>query len=148
MKNSVCALLALGLLASELQASPTPEAVSLGWAGFEQLGGPACRPGEPASQGLQEQPALQVYRDPATGRFTVPPPGLVPVVPKVLKIPLRPLVERRVERPGGGVRVDLGERFSSALVVTRGEDGRLRTECLHDARHPSLESETAEGAEP
>jgi len=74
-------------------------------------------------------PFVSVYRDPATGRFTQPPAGVSIALPRRLEVSRRPLIEHRVARPGGGVRVDVSDRFSAAIVATRSADGTIEIRC-------------------
>lgn len=159
-KATRCLVLAI-FLAASLAAwgadSPTPGghsgasgerlATPLGWSGA--LEAPACRVGGAFLGTSLARSAQQVFRDPASGRFAIPPPGLAPVGPKAVAAPARPLVEHAVTVPGGGVRVDLGDRYSTALVVTREPSGELlRTECAQDPLHaPGQRQTKADGGD-
>lgn len=141
MKNTLHALAALGLLASGLQASPRPGLVTLGPTWLEEAGGPACRVG-PSAQPLPSWSApTQVHRDLRTGRFVAPPPGVPFELPRVLEVRPRALVETRIAAPGGGVRVDLSQRFATALVARRRADGELKMECAHPSSTLMVQSE-------
>jgi hypothetical protein len=134
-------LVTLAFFVSALHAVTAAHAAPVPLYGLPELRVLACRAGDAVGGLPPEAAALQVYRDPATGRFGAPPPQLVSVVPKALSTPARPLVERRVERPGGGVRLDLGDRFATALLVGRGADGELRTGCGLGPPDPTDEGE-------
>jgi len=94
---------------------------------------PASAEGEvPAHGGERANPSApwsSVYRDAATGRFRRPPAGVSVAFSRATQVPKMPLVERRVKRPGGGVRVVLSERFSTAVVAKRLADGTLEIDC-------------------
>jgi len=120
---------ALLLAVSALQAGAVLATGPLDPPWLAELAPRACVADSAAGGRLPGFAAMQIYRDPATGRFS-PPPGTVRVVlPSAVELRARPLVERRVPGPGGGVRVDLSGRHAAALTVTRGADGRLRIGC-------------------
>ena len=73
--------------------------------------------------------ASVAYRDPTTGRFTAPPPGMViaPVAPGN-----RPaLVDQ--PSPRGGRMILLDDRFHQHAVLTRAPDGQLQGTCGDEA---------------
>ena len=122
-------------------SNPAPVASHAAWA--EALEVPVCRADESADRVLLDDGAMHAHRDPATGRFTAPPASERAVLPGELAVARRPLVERRVEVPGGGVRVDLGTRFATALVVTRVPDGVLSVDCGEAPAEPPAPGDTA-----
>lgn len=75
--------------------------------------------------------ATRAYRDPTTGRFTVPPPGSPDRRPPVtrLKDARQPLVEVPVRGLAGGFRVSLGGRFLRFVTVSRDASGRTALRC-------------------
>lgn len=77
--------------------------------------------------------SYRAYQDPITRRYRAPTPAERAGVPELRRgvgaAVSRPLVEERLPEPTGGVRLDLQGRFRSALVATRGEDGRLHVGC-------------------
>jgi hypothetical protein len=76
---------------------------------------------------------MRVYRDPATGVFTSPPPGTsVPPTARALGTAAQSLVETPGTSAAGGVTIDLGDRFQSAVVGAVGGDGTVRTQCHSD----------------
>lgn len=96
---------------------------------------PGNVPAEPRETLVQAPAALQgmrVYRDPQTGHFGPPPPGVQP--PGLSSTELRML--SRSDRglqprtlPGGAVAVDLQGRYRSMAVATVGTDGQAAVNC-------------------
>jgi hypothetical protein len=80
---------------------------------------------------------VTAYRDPVTGEFKVPPEPET-AADAELEALFEPLaaapepVERAVPAPAGGVRVRLGNRFRSAVVGVRTEDGEVAVACGGD----------------
>jgi hypothetical protein len=77
--------------------------------------------------------AIIVHIDPQTGRIIVPPstppPGQVQQPPlEAAKPPLPPLQEKLSPVPGGGVMIELDDRFRTPLTATIGADGKVRFE--------------------
>ncbi len=97
-------------------------------------------PSEPLA-GPSASPAMQVYLDPETGEFGVPPPELeASSKPKgstkkaALKSQsLSTAPEELVEVPGtteaGGFTVELNGQFQSFLTVTPDADGKISIRC-------------------
>ena len=87
--------------------------------------------------------SYHAFQDPVTRRFRAPTPAERARVPELRRgvgaAVSRPLVEERLPGPTGGVRLDLQGRFRSALVATRGEDGRLHVGCAeaHSPESPN-----------
>jgi hypothetical protein len=71
---------------------------------------------------------MQLYRDPATGRFTDPPAGAVPLarVSAGANVTAAPLTARAA--PGGGMMVRLDDRFHGLFTATV-DAGHVRTSC-------------------
>lgn len=86
-----------------------------------------------AQQAAHHQHGMQVYRDPKTGRFGPPPPGVLPA-PALSAAEARMLdrsdqgLQSRV-LPGGGVVMDLQGRYQSMAVATVGSDGQAAVNC-------------------
>jgi hypothetical protein len=77
---------------------------------------------------------MRVYRDPATGAFTAPPPGTaLPPSPRSLDTSAQGLVETPGTSAAGGVTINLGGRFQSAVSATADNAGAVRTGCRTDA---------------
>lgn len=83
-----------------------------------------------------EGSVVWVYRDPATGRFTPPPAAARSLLQRAVVVPKRALTQRRLARPGGGVRVDVSERFAPSSVAIRDGEGGLHVECGAESLHP------------
>jgi hypothetical protein len=81
---------------------------------------------------------MRVYRDPATGEFTAPPPGAA-IAPDTaanagaLGTAPQALVEEPGSSAAGGVTIDLRGRFRSEESATVDESGRIHTRCHTDA---------------
>ncbi len=74
--------------------------------------------------------ALRAHIDPATGKFTTPPPGTaVTALPEALETSGEGLVEEPGTSPAGGVTVNLRGRFRSMATATVGADGKVSTHC-------------------
>jgi hypothetical protein len=79
----------------------------------------------------EKSPGIIVHIDPKTGEFITPPAGVLPgpdAHPPVdaTKKPLAELRETLSPVPGGGVMIDLDERFHTPLSVTIDTDGKVR----------------------
>jgi hypothetical protein len=90
----------------------------------------------PKTEGASDRSAMQVYRDPVTGRLG-PPPLAAPGVPQAQAAPRR-TAGSFVETPSprGGVVVDLHGRFDSNVTATAGADGGLTAHCTETGRLP------------
>ena len=95
------------------------------------------RAGKPESETRQtaepteKRPGIIVYIDPKTGEITTPPPGALPapVAQPSVDAAKKPLPEPRETLspvPGGGVMIELDERFHSPLSATIDTDGKVR----------------------
>ena len=81
----------------------------------------------------EKTPAIIVHIDPQTGRIITPPttplPGQVPQSPlDTAKQPLPQLQQTLSPVPGGGVMIQLDERFHTPLTATVDADGKVRFE--------------------
>jgi hypothetical protein len=81
----------------------------------------------------EKTPAIIVHIDPQTGRIITPPttplPGQVPQSPlDTAKQPLPQLQQTLSPVPGGGVMIQLDERFHTPLTATIDADGKVRFE--------------------
>jgi len=81
----------------------------------------------------EKTPAIIVHIDPQTGRIITPPttplPGQVPQSPlDTVKQPLPQLQQTLSPVPGGGVMIQLDERFHTPLTATIDADGKVRFE--------------------
>jgi hypothetical protein len=68
---------------------------------------------------------MQAHVDPATGRLVPEPVVPQPAPPRATRPPLAD-----VPAPGGGMMVELGERFMSRTIATIDADGRLHVDCV------------------
>jgi hypothetical protein len=78
----------------------------------------------------EKPPGIIVYIDPKTGEITTPPAGALPAPvaqPSLdaAKKPLPELHETLSPVPGGGVMIQLDERFHSPLSATIDTDGKV-----------------------
>lgn len=85
------------------------------------------------SRPAQSDPGMIVHIDPATGRIISPPKETLPG--PVLQAPVegakKPAAELRQlpsPVPGGGVMIELDERFQTPLTATVGADGKVKLE--------------------
>jgi len=81
----------------------------------------------------EKTPAIIVHIDPQTGRIIPPPPapwpGHVPQSPlDTAKQPLPQLQQTLSPVPGGGVMIQLDERFHTPLTAAIDADGKVRFE--------------------
>ena len=113
--------------------------------GIARLEAPTCGAKSPTDKVVVQTGAFLVYRNPATGNLETPPQALEPALPARLELRLRPLVERRSTRPGGGVEVDLAGRFTTALVASRRADGGLDIACTKGVTALQVDSEAPDG---
>ena len=93
-------------------------------------------PGE-AGASVATQSGYVVHFDPATGKVVEPSIDSAPVeFPSDWRNALSTSAEGLVEEPspvkGGGVMVDLGGRFRSAMVAVVDEDGTVTAPCVSD----------------
>ena len=98
-----------------------------------ELGGSRAIPGTDGASGRN---AMQVYRDPVSGRLGAPPQA-APGAPQTQAAQQRgwgPLVEK--PSPRGGVVVDLRGRFDSYVTATATPDGGLTAGCNETGRLP------------
>ena len=73
---------------------------------------------------------MVIYRDPVTGEIGEPPPGAIPEPPVTDRAPRGELREVPSPVPGGGWKVDLGDRFLHATSAARDADGKIVTDCV------------------
>jgi len=103
-----------------------------GEGGDETAGGVPAGQQKAAAQAPVAAQGLRVYRDPQTGRFGPPPPGVVP--PGLTATERRMLSRsdqglRQSALPGGGVAVDLQGRYRTMAVATVRADGQAAVNC-------------------
>lgn len=88
--------------------------------------------GDPGSPTLALAAPSRAFKDPRSGRWTLPPPGSGLRAQALSPVPTT-FPEGLEEAPGpenrGGVKVDLAGRFRSAVVVHKLPDGRLEMDC-------------------
>jgi hypothetical protein len=75
---------------------------------------------------------LRAYRDPQTGRFGPPPPGVQPPELSAAEVHMLNRSDRGLQSrtlPGGGVAVDLQGRYRNMAVATVGADGKAAVNC-------------------
>jgi hypothetical protein len=92
-------------------------------------------------------PGMKVYRDPVTGKFLVPPPEKLlpaetPKAEEATSSSSEGLEERTVDKPGGGVMIDLKGRFQQRQTATKGPDGTISIHCTPDAPAPTEDKNT------
>lgn len=85
---------------------------------------------------------LRAHVDPETGRFVPePPPGAAVesdlVTADAMSTRSVDLVELPSSVPGGGVMLDLGGRFQSAIEMSIDESGALSSDCATDEAPPA-----------
>ena len=111
----------------------------LGLLGLVAVAGAAVRAcaedaaaGAPGSEATRAGTAgMRIYRDPLTGRPTVPPPGARAVPPSPsFSTSAQGLLETPGPSPAGGVMLDLRGRFRNAMTLTRDADGKETTRCV------------------
>jgi hypothetical protein len=78
--------------------------------------------------------AMKVYKDPKTGDIVTPPPEMVPEdMPKKTKDAVSTshegLKETEVDKPGGGIMVNLKGRFRQFQEATKDGDGNIFIHC-------------------
>lgn len=90
----------------------------------------------PKAEGASNRSAMQVYRDPVTGRLGPPPMG-APGAPQAQATQQRRLGQLvETPSPRGGVVVDLHGRFDSYVTATVAPDGGLTARCTETGRVP------------
>jgi hypothetical protein len=97
-----------------------------------QLDNAAGNAAEAAHEGIEE-PGMVVHIDPKTGKIVVPPaaaaPGELPLPPvDAAKKPPEELREMLSPVPGGGVIIELDDRFQTPLSATIDAGGKVRFE--------------------
>ena len=90
-----------------------------------------------AGASMSTQSGYVVHFDPATGKIVEPSIDSAPVeFPADWRNALSTSAEGLVEEPspvkGGGVMVDLGGRFRSAMVAVVDEDGKVTAPCVSE----------------
>ena len=83
---------------------------------------------------------LRVYQDPDTGEFVEPPAGAESEEgppPSSFSTSGAGLAETASPVPGGGVTVEVGDRFMNAMTATVGPDGKTSVTC-GEAGHQHL----------
>ncbi len=81
------------------------------------------------------QAGMRAYVNPDTGKFEAPPAevgvrgGSTAVTDNALSRTSEVLVETRGTSAAGGMIVDLGDRFESAVTATVGADGKVVSHC-------------------
>ena len=74
---------------------------------------------------------LRVYQDPDTGEFIEPPPGAESAEPPSSSFSTSGagLTEAASPVSGGGVMVEVGDRFMNGMTATVGSDGKTSVTC-------------------
>lgn len=77
---------------------------------------------------------MKVYRDPETGEFLDSPPERLPAEIKraeeqAISTSHEGLEQRKVDKPGGGVMMDLKGRFRHYQTATKDADGNITIRC-------------------
>jgi len=87
---------------------------------------------EQTAETTEKAPGLVVHIDPKTGQIISPPAGAVPgQLPRPLDTTQKPPSELRETLspvPGGGVVIDLDDRFMTPLTATVDAEGKVRIE--------------------
>jgi hypothetical protein len=78
--------------------------------------------------------SMKVYKDPVTGKFLeAPPERIPPEMPEAEKektsTSSEGLEEMKVDKPGGGVMIDLKGRFQQYQNATKDADGNISIRC-------------------
>jgi hypothetical protein len=89
-----------------------------------------------AEQDKDRQEGMVVVRDPQTGKMRAPTPQELRELrakapPSAASLSSTPQQNRALSRRDGARGVRLGEKTLVYDVVTRGEDGKLSTQCVH-----------------
>ena len=92
-------------------------------------------------------PGMKVYKDPVTGKFLVSPPENIlpaetPEAEEANSSSSEGLEEIRVDKPGGGVMIDLKGRFQQRQTATKNPDGTISIHCTPDAPVPTEDKKT------
>jgi hypothetical protein len=89
----------------------------------------APRPGRAEEAVAPPRAGMQAHIDPATGRFL--PEPIVPPPAQALPAKRPPLAA--VAAPGGGMMIELDDRFRSTMTATVQPDGTVRIDCTTNA---------------
>jgi len=124
MQAALCAAVLVFARAVAMAGESVPGAAS-GTAEDTRIQGSRTADGPAGSAGMR------IYRDPATGEFTTPPPGaaILPPASRALGTSAEGLVETPGTGAAGGVTIDLGGRFRSAVSATADDAGAVTTHC-------------------
>jgi hypothetical protein len=90
---------------------------------------------------------MKVYIDPETGEFLDSPHEKLPSeMPEAAKEAISTsdegLEERKVDKPGGGVMIDLKGRFRQHQTATQDDDGNISIRCTPEAPLPTGNNRT------
>ncbi|MET0983030.1 MAG: hypothetical protein ABWY02_13085 [Telluria sp.] len=104
----------------------------------------------PPKAGAQEPQGMVVARDAQTGQLRAATPDEIraltpPSTSAAMRAPSQPAM---VTHPGGSRQLRLGERGLVYSVVTRGADGKLAGQCVHDAETAAKAVHAATAAAP
>lgn len=85
------------------------------------------------TESIEKSPGIIVHIDPKTGKVKSPAPGELPdhilkPPPDAVKKPPQPLRETLSPVPGGGVVIELDDRFQTPLSATIDAGGKVRFE--------------------
>ena len=126
----ICAVCALGVAAAvsgaaqdrQPQADKTDKKTDKETIG--QPAKPAAAPAQPASSGG----GVMVFIDPVTKQIVQPTPAQIGTLAPATPATAAPVTQFAV--PTGGFGVKLDESHMSNMVVTKGPDGTLNTDCV------------------
>jgi hypothetical protein len=90
---------------------------------------------------------MKVYIDPETGEFLDSPPEKIPTEirradEEAISTSSEGLEEREVDKPGGGVMIDLKGRFRHYQTATKDADGNIIIRCTPEIPAPTENNET------
>ena len=85
---------------------------------------------------------MKVYRDPETGEFLDSPPEEIPAEiqradEETISTSHEGLEQREVDKPGGGVMMDLKGRFRHYQTATKDADGNITIHCTPEVPVPT-----------
>jgi len=90
---------------------------------------------------------MKVYIDPETGEFLDSPPEKIPAEiqradEEAISTSHEGLEIREVDKPGGGVMMDLKGRFRQQQTATKDADGNITIRCTPEVHVPTKNNET------
>jgi hypothetical protein len=139
MLVALCATIPVFAHAVAAAEEPACDAAS-GMAADTHVQGSTAPESSASADGSAGSAGMRIYRDPATGEFTSPPPGVgMPRATRALGTSTEGLVETPGTSDAGGVTIDLRGRFQSALSATMDATGAITTRCHSDTPNGGTE---------